>query len=105
MPVERRHESESITLTTSVATTPEIDLRWYSAAAVTVPAGCTQFTYYGAPAPGGTYVQIGNVGSGGDGTDAVTAATLHVLPDELFPVLMLKIVASTGGAAVVHKKS
>lgn len=102
--IERNWNGGSFTLTTAENTAMPIDLRASSTVALLVPTSGTLFTYYASLTQNGTYAVVGKIGSNSDGTDAVTTATWHVLPDKLFAFGWIKVICDVAGASGLQVK-
>lgn len=105
MTIERAWNGGSFTLTTSAGTATAIDARAASTVALLVPTSGALFTYYASTSADGTYAVVGKIGSNSDGTDAVTTATWHVLPSELFAFGWIKVICDVAGSSGIQVKN
>lgn len=90
----RRSRVSAPVIHTTLGTCTAIELRNASGAAVLIPTGITEITYYACDTVDGTFAIVNNVGTAG--VDAVAADKWHVLPAELFPLPFLKIKSTSG---------
>lgn len=103
----RRHHAvvAALALTSSLATTAEIDLSEVASGSVLIPSGSpiTSITYYGAIQVGGTYVAIQD-GDGHAVTQSVAAGAGYPIPDYCSSYGGLKLVANAAGAVELSCK-
>ena len=96
----------TIALTTSAATSPEIDISGASMGAVIVPAASTitSLTYYVALNTGGAYVAAQD-SAGAAIVQTVAADEAHPIPVGVFGASTMRVVADNAGSVGVCLKS
>ncbi len=103
----RRHQRPipSAALTTSLATTAEIEIAEQAGGAVLIPAGSpiTSLTYHGAREPGGAFVPLYD-SQGLAVVQTVAAGRGYPLPEACFPYGALKLVANAAGTVELSLK-
>lgn len=99
----RRHKSETVALTDSILTTPEIDWSWVADAVAVITGNPTTLTFHAAEGPGGTYKALYD-NAGNAVTLAVTQNRTYQLPAALFGCGAIKIVGGAAGNILLSKK-
>ena len=97
---------QTVALTTSAATTPEISVGEFSSGEVYVPTGSsiTTLTYHVAPYSGGTYLPAQDA-SGSAVTQTVAQTKAYPIPAILFGAAMIRIVSDAAGSVGIGLKS
>lgn len=97
---------KTVTLTTSAATTPEIDIARFAWGEIYIPTGSsiTTLTYHVAPEMGGTYLPAQD-SSGTAVTQTVGAAKAYPVPAAIWGAYAIRIVANAAGAISVSFKT
>lgn len=93
---------QAVSLTASSATTEAIPYRCAAGGALfvgSVSGGAATITWWAAPSPGATAVQVLD-GSGNPVTTAITAGTVRLIPDALYGLPVLVPVLNAGTASV-----
>lgn len=103
---ERQTSQATVALTTSAATSPEIDLSHHASGEVFIPTGSpiTSLTYHVSQTMGGTYI------AAYDATPAaivqtVAAARAYPIPTQLFGAGAMRIVVNSAGSVGINLKS
>jgi len=99
---------ESLSITTSAATTPEVPVGAKSSGEVFMPAGgsVNTLTFHAAPKLGGTFLPAyDSAASPAAVTLAVTAGRAYMLPSPLFGAAAIKIVGDAAGTIHLNLKS
>lgn len=103
---KRYSETSTVALTTSAATTPEIDVSHFASGTIAVPTGSsiTSLTYYTAPDMGGTYLAAYD-DAGNAITQTVAAAKSYAMPAAIFGAAAIRIKANAAGNVTVALKT
>jgi hypothetical protein len=98
--------ARTLSLTTSLATTPVIGYENWAGGSIVIPNGSsiTTLTWYGAPTADGTFVAAQD-STGAAVTQTVAAAKAYPIPDALFGYAALKVVADAAGTVIACLKS
>lgn len=104
MAADSRITTQTVTLTTSASTTPEVPLgaKWRGIVYVPTGSSITTLTFHVSDRVGGTYVPLYTTG-GAAVTQTVAAARAYPLPSSIAGAGSMRIVGDAGGAVTITK--
>jgi hypothetical protein len=97
------HAGEPITLTTSLLTTPAIDIENFAGIGVHIVGTIATLDVYVSYDPVGSYTRLQK-----DGADVQVAVAVNkavTLPPEIYPYSAMKLVANASGQVYISRKS
>lgn len=106
MTTKRLSKAYTITLDSTLADTPEIDMQGFSRGHVAIPVGSsiTALTYYASPTKGGTYLPLYDSAKNAITQTSLTAGRAYEMPVAVASVAFLKIATDADGAVHISLK-